>query len=182
LPAPQINLFTLFGLKTTISPFSVLAFLAMIPLTAWMSARWLFLALGPALLAGCLSSLLMFASAWLHQWGHARAARRAGYPMLGLHFFSLFSASQYPADEPALPAAIHIRRALGGFWVNGLIGLVFAPLAFYLWPRGGVLAWLTALGAVYNFFVLGLGALVPIDLPGVFTDDGGTLLRYWRER
>jgi hypothetical protein len=45
-----------------------------------------------------------------------------------------------------------------------------------------VRGWLVAFTAVYNFFVLGLGALLPIDIPGVFTIDGGTILRYWRER
>jgi len=29
---------------------------------------------------------------------------------------------------------------------------------------------------------LGLGSLFPIDIPGRFTNDGGTLLRLWRER
>ena len=62
-----------------------------------------------------------------------------------------------------------------------MIGILLAPLAFYLWRRGGVLAWVIAFTAVWNFFVLGLGALTPIDIPGVFTIDGGTILRYWRE-
>ncbi len=49
------------------------------------------------------------------------------------------------------------------------------------------LAWhvglgLLAFGAVANLFVLGLGALVPITVPGGDgVKDGGALLRYWRE-
>jgi hypothetical protein len=34
--------------------------------------------------------------------------------------------------------------------------------------------------ALYNFVILGLGALFPIDIPGVFTNDGGALYNYWR--
>jgi len=177
----KIPLFTLAGLKTTVSPLGLLSLLTMIPLTGWLAAWLLALPLSLAALAGVLSSFLMLVSEWLHQWGHARAAQRVGYPMAGMHFFFIFSASQYPPDEPELPARVHIQRALGGFWVNVLIGALLAPLALWLWPQGGVLAWLAASLAVWNFFILGLGALLPIDIPGVFTDDGGTLLRYWRE-
>ena len=90
------------------------------------------------------------------------------------------SSGIYPADEPPLPPSVHIRRALGGFGSICCRNSA-APLAFYLWPRGGVLAWVIAFTSVWNFSVLGLGALVPVDVPGVFTDDGGTILHYWRE-
>ena len=176
-----MTLFTLFGLKTTLSPAGAAYFVGAVPVLAWVAAKMLSLAPGAALLAGALSAGLMFVSEWLHQWGHARAARRVGYPMIGTRFGSLLSTSIYPRDEPPLPPQIHIRRALGGFWINLLIGLMLGVLAVYLWPRGGVGGWLAGFGAVYNFFVLGLGALLPIDIPGVFTIDGGTILRYWRE-
>ena len=175
------TLFTLFGLKTTISFVGIVVYLVSIPVMAWVAARMRSLAPGSALLAGLLSVLVMFASDWLHQWGHARAARRTGYPMIGLHYYSLFSTSQYPPDEPPLLAAIHARRALGGFWVNLLAGLLVAPLAFYLWPRGGVAGWLSGFAFVYNFFGGPIASLIPIDIPGVFTNDGGTLWRLWRE-
>ena len=177
----SFTVFTLTGVKTTISPVGIVSFLVAIPLLAWLAGRFLPLALGPALLAGALSAAMMFVSEWLHQMGHALAARRVGYPMIGIQFHSPLSTSVYPADEPRLPPQTHIRRALGGFWVNLLTGLLLGLLAVYLWPRGGVAAWLAGFSAVYNFFVLGLGALTPIDIPGVLTVDGGTLLRYWRE-
>lgn len=176
----KLDLFTLVGLRTTISPFGLACFLVAIPLTGWLAARVLNLPLGEAALAGLLSSLFMFASDWLHQWGHANAAKRAGYPMTGMHFFFIFAASQYPPDEPELPARTHLRRALGGWWMNTLLGALLAPLAFYLWPGGGVLAWLAASLAAWNFFVLGLGALVPLYQP--FETDGGTVLKYWGKR
>ena len=175
------TLFTLFGLKTTISSVGIVVYLVSIPVMAWVTAWMRSLTPGSALLAGLLSVPVMFASDWLHQWGHARAARRTGYPMIGIHYHSLFSASQYPPDEPPLPAQVHLQRALGGFWVNMLAGLLVAPLAFYLWPRGGVSGWLAGFTFAWNFLGGGIGALLPIDIPGVFTLDGGTLLRLWRE-
>ena len=177
----KIPLGTWLGLKITISPFGIISFLLAIPLLAWLAAQLLALTLGEAMIAGVLSAIVMFAFEFVHQWGHAWAAKSVGYPMTGIHWHSWFSSGLYPTDEPPLPPSVHIRRALGGFWINVLIGLLLAPLAFYLWRRGGALAWVIALTSVWNFVVLGLGALLPIDIPGVFTDDGGTLLRYWRE-
>ena len=175
----RIPLLTVLSLQTTISPLGIASFVAAVPLTAVIAAWILRLAPGEAALAGLLSAPVMFLSEWVHQWGHARAARRVGYPMTGMHFHSLFSSSLYPPDEPELPARTHIRRALGGFWVNLLLGLLVAPLALYLWPRGGVLGWLAGFTALWNTVGLSFGAFTPIDIPGVFTTDGGTLLRYW---
>jgi len=72
------TLFTLFGLKTTISCVGIVVYLVSIPVMAWVTAWMRSLSPGSALLAGLLSVLVMFASDWLHQWGHARAARRTG--------------------------------------------------------------------------------------------------------
>ena len=176
-----ITLFTLFGLKTTISPLGILWFLGLIPFFAWVAARVLPLSFWDAVLAGALSTLVMYVFEWVHQFGHSLAARRAGYPMIGVHWGWWLSSSIYPKDEPPLPPRTHIQRALGGFWINLLIGLALAPAAFYLWPRGDVWAWVAGVAAAWNFFVLGLSALLPIDIPGVFTIDGGTIWRYWRK-
>ena len=48
-------------------------------------------------------------------------------------------------------------------------------------PAVAVVGWLAAFSAVTNGLVLGLGALVPLKLPGGGLTDGGTLLHYWRE-
>jgi hypothetical protein len=175
------HLFTLFGLKTTISPVGILSFIFVIPLLALLAASTTTISFGAAMLAGGLAAALMLISEWAHQLGHAFAARRLGYPMIGIHVHSIFGASIYPPDEPPLPPAIHIRRALGGFWVNLVIGLFLMPYAFFLWFDGGVRGWVVAFTTLYNFFILGLGSLFPIDIPGRFTNDGGTLLRLWRE-
>ncbi|MBM4422119.1 MAG: hypothetical protein FJ030_01850 [Chloroflexi bacterium] len=176
-----INLGTWFGLKFTISLWSIVSYLATALALALVSGLWLALSANDALLAGALSAVMMFLCENLHQWGHSRAARRLGHPMIGVHHFSLFSFCVYPPDEPPLPPSVHIRRALGGFWINLLIGLLLVPASITLWPTGGAIGWLTAFTAFWNGAVLGLGALLPIDIPGVFTIDGGTILRCWRE-
>jgi hypothetical protein len=180
----SITLFTLFGVKTTISPLGLLSFLVSIPVLGWIAAWQFFFNFGEAWLAGLLTALVLVASEWLHQMSHARAAHDAGPPMIGIHFLPLFcfSTCLYPKDEPPLPPRLHVQRALGGFWVSLLIGLLLAPLAFFLWIKGGVSGWVLGVAAFWNVFVLGLGALLPVDIPGVFTTDGGTLLRLWRER
>lgn len=172
------KLFSLLGVQTTISPVGLASFGIAVFVLAGVAAALSGLALGEALLAGALGAAVMAVSEWLHQMGHALAARRAGYPMRALHFRSILAVSEYPPDEPELPARLHIQRALGGFWVNLLIGLFLAPYAFFLSFAGGMAAWVVGFAAFYNFVVLGLGALLPIDLPGVLTTDGATLLRY----
>jgi hypothetical protein len=151
-------------------------------------ARWLVhLPFGWALVAGLISALFFWLCEWLHQLGHALAAFAVGHPMIGIHFFNIFSSSQYP-PEPPLPPATHVKRALGGFWVNLLIGLLLLPVALYLWPRGreilpdfiSLAAWLAGFGAFINLIVLGLGALLPLKIPGGGLNDGGTLLYFWR--
>jgi hypothetical protein len=173
---------SLFGLHLTFTRGALLWHLGLAVLAALLAA-WL-LALGPgaAVLAGVLSAGVFFFSELLHQLGHAWAARGAGHPMQGIRFFSLFSASLYPANEPALPRRLHVLRALGGFWINVLVGVVLVPLASAAWPGGGLGAWLLAFAAVVNLLVLGLGALLPITVPGGDgVTDGAALLRYWRE-
>lgn len=170
------------GLTVTISPLGLGMFLGLIPLSMAGSMLLARLDLGSAAWSGALVALGLFASDWLHQWGHGLAARRTGHPMAGMHFYSLFSASEYPPDDAALPPAVHIRRALGGFWVNLLIGLLLGAAANSLGPAGGGLGWATAVGAFWNFFVLGLGALLPLDIKNVITTDGATILHYLRQR
>ena len=109
--------------------------------------------------------------------------------MVGIQFYHLFSASQYPPYEPELPREIHIRRALGGFWINLVIGLLLLPVTLKLWPEGreilppmvSLVAWLAGFAAFSNIVILGLGALLPLKIPGGVLNDGGTLLHYWLE-
>lgn len=173
-------LLTLFNVRITVTPLCVINYLILIPPLAWLGLTLRNLTLVEGLIAGVLIIVLMFATENIHQLGHAWAAKSVGYPMIGIRHFSWFSGSIYPKDEPPLPPQTHIKRALGGFWINLLIGLALAPLAFYLWTLNGVAAYTMAAASVWNFFVLGLGALLPIDING-FTVDGGTILKYWCE-
>ncbi len=175
-----ISLFTLFGVTTRITLVGLGAYLLTSAALAWLATSQSGLSFAEGWLAGGLSALFAFGSEWLHQMGHALVARLVGFPMVGMEFFSILSRSEYPADEPPLPASVHIRRALGGFWVNLLLGALLLPATFA--AGSGPLAWALGFTAFFNFVVLGLGALLPIDIPGVLTNDGGTLWRYWRAR
>jgi len=167
------------GLTVTISMWGIISFLVIIPISAAFSLWLRHFDLASALWAGTFAALIFFVSDYLHQYGHSLAAKWVGHPMSGMHFYTLFSASQYPANEPSLLPATHIRRALGGFWVNLVIGFLLGAAANSM--AGSALGWALMLGAIWNFFVLGLGALLPIDIKGVFTTDGGTILHYWRQ-
>lgn len=110
-----------------------------------------------------------------HQLGHARAARKAGYPMIGIRLWGLLTSSIYPPDEPTLPGKVHISRALGGPITSFIIGLIFAvPLLFL--ETGSVFWWLSLFFAVDNLIILALGAFLPLG----FTD-GSTILRHLRK-
>lgn len=178
------------GLRTTLLPLFWPSYLILALLAALLAHGLVHLTFWPALLAGLLSALLLLVCEWLHQFGHSLAARSVGYPMTGMRFFNLFSGSEYPPDEPALPPQTHSRRALGGFGVNLVIGLLLLPVAIRLWPHGreilppaiSVVAWLAGFGLVVNVLVLGLGALLPLKLPGGGPTDGATLLKFWLER
>jgi hypothetical protein len=141
-----------------------------------LGRRW---GLSPGRAAGL--GLALIALHWVseisHQLGHAAAARGTGYPMTGITLWGPFSKSGYPADEPELPAEIHMRRALGGGPVNIVIGLALAVLAGRLRPANGVPARLVRLVALENLLIFGFGAFVPLGF-----NDGSTLLHWWPKR
>lgn len=69
----------------------------------------------------------------VHQLGHILAARAAGHPMTGMRYEYGFSFSEYPPNEPSLPAIVHVQRSLGGF--GG--GVLLLATALTLWLRVG---------------------------------------------
>lgn len=127
-----------------------------------------------ALVAAAALPLHWSSDLW-HQLGHAAAARVAGSPMRGIHFWGVLSTSLYPADEPPLPAEVHIQRALGGPAAS-LLGAIVAGVLWRQARRPGPGRDL-ALFALADHLLLGLGALLPLP----FTD-GGTLLTWWPRR
>jgi hypothetical protein len=136
--------------------------------------------IGSALLGGVIIVILHWFSELLHQLGHAWAARRTGYPMIGIRFGALwvFSTSLYPPDEPALPARIHIRRALGGpLYSAGLSALAFIIILLSFGSANAL--WLFVLWFFFleNLFVMSLQVFIPLGF-----NDGGTLWHWLRQR
>ncbi|MCZ7672722.1 MAG: hypothetical protein M5U34_39195 [Chloroflexi bacterium] len=82
--------------------------------------------------------------------------------------------SLYPPDEPTLPGRIHIKRALGGPIVSGVLALLLAFVAIALRPIGGIPLMAASLAFFENLFVFSLGAFLPLG----FTD-GSAILHYW---
>jgi hypothetical protein len=119
---------------------------------------------------------LHWLSEFLHQLGHATAARTTGYPMVGIHFWGLLSSSRYPPDEPALPGPVHARRALGGPTIS-LVVTLFAIVPLLLLRQGTPAWWLALFFFLDNLLVFTLGAFLPLG----FTD-GSTLLDLYRNR
>lgn len=126
---------------------------------------------GVALVFGTLALALHWFCELAHQFGHVWAGRRVGYAATGIQLWWVFSSTFYPADEPALPTAIHLRRALGGPALSLLLTLVAATLFLALMPVGGFAWRLAAVFAMQNLLVFIVGFL-----PLGFTD-GSTLLR-----
>ncbi|MBI3159721.1 MAG: hypothetical protein HYZ26_09010 [Chloroflexi bacterium] len=166
-----------FGLTLTLRPsafaWAALLLLALIGLGAW----WFKFPSGLAVVFGLLATAIHFASELWHQLGHAAAARKTGWPMSGLVFFTVLAVGRYPKDEPELPAEIHIRRALGGPIRSLTTAAALGALAYALRPIGGMAYALAEFAAWLNFIVFTLGALLPVRFL-----DGGTLLYWWPRR
>lgn len=126
---------------------------------------------------GLEAALLHAVSELWHQFGHARAAQRTGFPMEGVEFWWIFGASLYPQDEPDLPPAVHLRRAAGGVPYSLMMAGIGALAWLLTSPDLAGPYWLAAFLCLDNLFVFSLGALLPLG----FTD-GSTILRYWRAR
>jgi Zn-dependent protease len=161
------------GLQISAEPSALAGALAVWLLAALAGWYWLDLSPLQAVIGGLAAYVLHLGSDLVHHIGHAWAARRTGYPMVGVCFWLIFGRSIYPADEPALPGAVHIRRALGGPAANLLLAVPVAIASAAVWPWQGLGDSLLAFLLIDNLF-LGLGALLPI---GPF--DGSTVLHWW---
>ena len=170
------DLGSLGGLRISAGP-SAIAGSALLWVMLGVAARLLGVSLGAAILGGLIAVLLHWGSEIVHHLGHARAARATGHPMTGIRLWWLLGMSLYPRDEGPLPAAVHIRRALGGPAASGLLTLVAALIAVAVRPLGGATWWVALFFFLDNLLVFTLGAFVPLG----FTD-GSTLLRWWGQR
>jgi hypothetical protein len=167
------------GLDVTAAPSAAVCAVLMAAGLSAISYYVLQLPIISSIAGGITATVLHYDSELFHQQGHASAARRAGYPMIGMRYWTIFSSSIYPPDEPELPAETHIQRALGGPFYS-LIMTVFAGLVLaFTYSNSGPSG---LVFDVFLFFFLDnllfftLGAFLPLG----FTD-GSTLLR-WRSK
>jgi hypothetical protein len=165
------------GLRLTAHPSVIPASAVMWAIVSVIAIALLKLSLIEAIAGGFAAVVLHLFSEFVHQLGHAYAARRTGYPMIGVRYWLVLGASIYPKDEGDLPASIHIRRALGGAPAS-LVFTLFAGLLVILLQSitGTLLLWLAVFLFLDNLFVFTLGTFLPLG----FTD-GSTLLTWWRK-
>ncbi len=162
----------LFNLRLTFRPSAVLGALGLWATFSLGAATLLNFPLTQALVFGLLAMLAHWLSEFWHQLGHAWAARRVGHPMIGVQFWGVLSRSLYPPAEPALPARIHIQRALGGPLASALLTAITGAIAYTLWPAQGLLDWLAAFTFVENLLVFTLQVILPLGF-----NDGTTIWR-----
>ncbi|MCQ3933039.1 MAG: hypothetical protein DPW16_21525 [Chloroflexi bacterium] len=182
LAAREFQLFTVNGLKICATPSAILGSLVLWVLFTMAGLVFTDLSLIAAVVAGFLTMLLHWAFEIIHQMGHASAARKAGYPMLGVRLYLVLGASLYPSDEPDLPPQIHIRRALGGPKISLAILVIATAILLLVWSAAGDFVRLLALFAFLdNLLVFTIGAIIPFPFPNLIENDGVTLMR-WRSK
>ena len=167
------------GLDLSAVPLAIVGSILLLVLLSGIAIAVLNMPVGEAIVGGLIAVVLHWVSGIAHQFGHAWAARRTGYPMTGIRLgtWGLLGTSLYPPAEPALPAAIHIRRAWGGPAGSLLFSLVAAVAALIVRNASSMLWWVGVFFFLDNFLVFELGAFLPLG----FTD-GSTLLHWWGKR
>jgi hypothetical protein len=173
----EIVLGQIAGLRLVAMPSAMVASALLWLVLGAIGAAMLGLPAGLALLGAAIAVMAHWASEIGHQLGHAWVAKRTGYPMIGIRLWGALSTALYPDDEPGLPGAVHIRRAVGGPAASLILAAAFALAVLALWPWRGLLWYLAIFVCLDNLLVLGLGALLPLG----FTD-GSTLLYWWGRR
>jgi hypothetical protein len=167
------------GLILSVVSLAVVGSILLLILLSGIAIGVLHFTVREAILASLLGVVLHWISALAHHLGHAWAARRTGYPMIGIRFgtLGLLATSLYPPDEQTLPAKIHIQRALGGPLGSLLFSLVALVIALVFWIINDALGWVGTFFFLDNLLVFTLGVFVPLG----FTD-GSTLLHWWSKQ
>jgi hypothetical protein len=175
----EFKLGNLAGLRLTATPLALFGSALLWVVLSALGMSLLHLPAVDAIGGGFVAVWLHWASDLAHQLSHAWVARRTGHPMTGIRFgtLGLLSIGLYPPDEPPLPAAIHIRRALGGPAGSLLLTLAAGVAALLSRLTGGAPWWVGVFFFLDNLIVLTLGAFLPLG----FTD-GSTLLHWWGKR
>ena len=166
-------------LRFSVEPLFIVGTIVLWMVLSGIGSLALDLPLSQAIGGGLIAVLLYWFSEIIHQLGHAYAAHRTGYPMIGIRLgtYLFFSTSLYPENEQPLPAEIHIRRALGGPICSLALTVVTGVAALTLYPLKNALWWLTLYVCIINLLVFTIGSFLPLG----FTD-GSTLLKWWRKR
>ena len=175
----EYKLGKLAALNLSAVPFALVGSILLFALLSGIAIGVLDLPVGEAILGSLLAVVLHWVSVIAHHLGHARAARRTGYPMSGIRLGTLgiLATSLYPPDEPALPAKIHIQRALGGPLGSLLFSVVALMIALVFRMVNEALGWVGTFFFLDNLLVFTLGVFLPLG----FTD-GSTLLQWWGKR
>jgi len=171
---------TLAGLRLTATRSALIGSIVLYVIAIGLMIAAFNIPIGTALFGGVIVVSLHWFSELVHHLGHAWAARRTGYPMIGIRYGTLgvFATSLYPPDEPALPAAVHIRRALGGpifsAWLSAIAFLVILMIM-----RGADAMWAFVLWFFFleNLFVMTLQVFIPLGF-----NDGATIWHWVRRR
>jgi len=167
------------GLRLSVEPLFIVGTIVLWIGLSGIGILMLDLRFSQAVVGGLIAALLYWLSEIVHQLGHAYAAHRTGYPMVGIHLgkYLFFGASLYPENEEPLPAEIHIRRALGGPISSLVFTVVTGVVALILYPGKDVLWWIVVFVCIINLLVFTIGPFLPLG----FTD-GSTLLKWWGKR
>ncbi len=175
----ETTLGTLAGLRVTAKQSALIGSIVLYVIVIGLMLA-LNIPIGSALLGGVIVVILHWFSEFVHQLGHAWAARRTGYPMVGIRCgtFGVLATSLYPPDEPPLPAQVHLRRALGGpifsAWLSAIAFLVVLVTVRGADPMREFVAWFFFLE---NLVVMTLQVFIPLGF-----NDGGTIWRWIRKR
>lgn len=170
---PQVKLFNLMGLTFYGTPLLVVGVLFGWGLFAGLAIALFDIPTGEAILGGLLLVFLNEAGEIWHQFGHAIAARRTGYPMTGVSLWLTIGTSLYPDDEPELSGKIHIQRALGGPIFSLIPAIITGIIALALQPFDETPGWIALFCFVNMIGVFVIGAMMPLGI-----SDGSTILRY----
>jgi hypothetical protein len=171
-----IHLGKLFGLQIGILPLAFVGTLVLWIVFTVIARSGFNIPFSQSLLMGLIATLLHWTFELIHSLGHAYAAKRTGHPMTGITFgaMAVFALTRYPKDEPELRPSIHIRRALGGPIINGILSIAF----FLLLPFwSGNWFWLGMFALFENLFVYTLQVFIPLGF-----NDGSTILRNLRKK
>lgn len=176
----MVELGTVGGLRMTAKPAALWGSLVLWAIFTLIGLVLLNFSLGTALFGGLIAVVLHWMSEIIHCFGHAVFARQTGYPMSGIRIgaYGVLATTIYPSNEPPLPDAIHLQRALGGPFISLQLSLL-GGLVFFIQSQGehGLAWWLSLFFFLENLLVYTAQAAIPLGF-----NDGATIWRILRKK